>query len=331
MIAKVNGEIVLAGELLWRANLRLEEAAGQFPADKRDEIRDELMQQLLKNLLEMRMIYADFRQSIPKEADLSSTYDSLNDAFEKDEIPRLMEETGVKDPQHLPGRLVSLGTSLRERREDYYKTMIAKSWLSEGLKFNREVTHQNMLEYYQEHASNFENPTRARWEELMVRYDTHTSDREAYLAICKMGSQAFQQLRQAKSPSDPVFDAIAKANSQGITASDGGVHDWTTLGALAAEKVDEAIFSLPVGQMSPIIRGPQGFHIVHVLERKQAGCTPFTELQNEIRNKIRDQRFSQAIRAKLADLRSNAHIWTVYDGHIQREEEIAARPGNSPH
>ncbi len=326
VIARVNGEVILSCELLWQVNLQIEEAGGRMPPGQEDEIRQQLMQQSLMQMMDMRMIYSDFRRNVP-QADLSKIHESLADAFDKDELPRLMKVVGVEDRQNLEERLASLGTSLRERREDYYKVMIARSWISEGLKYDKEVTHQHMLDYYHEHTEDYEFPTQAKWEELMVRYDRFPSDQDAYVAICGMGKAAFGRLKQAKAATDPVFEPIAKQQSQGITASEGGQHDWTTQGALAAEVIDEALFVLPVGQMSPILRSDQGFHIVHVLDRKLAGVTPFTEVQNEIRDKIRDQRFSKAITQKLRELKKSAYVWTVYTGQLQREEEVASRAG----
>ena len=39
--------------------------------------------------------------------------------------------------------------------------------------------------------------------------------------------------------------------------------------------------------MSPILDSGPAFHIVRVLERKEAGCRPFSEVQNDIRDKLK--------------------------------------------
>ena len=41
-------------------------------------------------------------------------------------------------------------------------------------------------------------------------------------------------------------------------------------GRLVCEALDQALFTLPVGKLSPIIEGPTGFHIVRVTEREEA-------------------------------------------------------------
>ena len=82
-----------------------------------------------------------------------------------------------------------------------------------------------------------------------------------------------------------------RRSRDGFTAKDGGVHDWTTKGALQCTAIDEALFTLQVGQMSPILDSGPTFHIVRVLERKEAGRKPFTDVQGDIRDKLKEQRF----------------------------------------
>ena len=69
-----------------------------------------------------------------------------------------------------------------------------------------------------------------------------------------------------------AFAEIAKAKSDGFTAKDGGVHDWTTKGALQCKAIDDALFTLQVGQMSSIIDSGPAFHIIRVWSaKKRAG------------------------------------------------------------
>ncbi len=102
-----------------------------------------------------------------------------------------------------------------------------------------------------------------------------------------MGNEVWQRGTQ-KPVQGPAFAEIAKAKSDGFTAKDGGVHDWTTKGALQCKAIDEALFTLQVGQMSPILDSGPAFHIVRVLERKEAGRKPFTDVQADIRDRLKE-------------------------------------------
>ena len=91
-----------------------------------------------------------------------------------------------------------------------------------------------------------------------------------------------------------------------------------------ATAIDEALFTLQVGQMSPILDSDDGFHIVRVLERKEAGRKPFTEVQPDIRDKLKDERFQAGIGKYLAKLRRDARIWTAFTGNMSADVLWAA-------
>jgi hypothetical protein len=63
-----------------------------------------------------------------------------------------------------------------------------------------------------------------------------------------------------------------------------------------------------------------------VLERKESGCRPFSEVQNYIRDNHKDQRMAQAQRKYLDEHLKNARIWTVYTGRISVAELLEKVP-----
>lgn len=327
VIARVNSEVILACELDWQVRLMFEERFGREGAKSIvgspmfAEGREALLKRLTITRIEMALLYADFRSNAPG-ADLPSIKKQLQDPWEKQEVPRLMKSVGVEELSELEPRLLELGTSLAERREDFFRTMIARTWMTQSVKIDKEVTHEQMLTHYREHAEDYYQPDRVRWEELMVRFDKHPSKPAAYAALARLGNEANAAARAAVAD-EPAFGAIATARSDGFTAEEGGAYDWTTKDSLAAERVDAALFTLPPGQMSPILEGPMGFHIVRVLERREAGPTSFREVQGAIRKSIQDERFGVAINGKLTELKKSARIWTLYTGDLSYEELAA--------
>ncbi len=49
------------------------------------------------------------------------------------------------------------------------------------------------------------------------------------------------------------------------------------------KSLTEQIFSLPLNELSDIIEDSSGYHIIRVLERQDAGLTPLSEVQDDIR------------------------------------------------
>jgi parvulin-like peptidyl-prolyl isomerase len=67
--------------------------------------------------------------------------------------------------------------------------------------------------------------------------------------------------------------------------------------------IDHELFTLEIGQMSWILETEDSFHIVRVLERKEAGREPFTEVQGKIREKLKEERFQAGVEQYLTKLR----------------------------
>jgi len=129
------------------------------------------------------------------------------------------------------------------------------------------------------------------------------------------------------------FEQVAKEDSQGVTAAEGGVFKDTTQGSLAAEEVDKAIFALPPNRPSRILESERGYHIVRVLQRKDGYRTPFREAQVEIKEKILNERREKALAAFEARLKRDVPTWTIFDDlptQDEPSEQIGSRPAPAP-
>jgi len=329
VIARIDGQVVLACELLWRVNMMLEENRDRIQPDQYDAIREQLMQRTLAGMIDQKLLYGEFRRNIPAE-NMPRIESNLVGPFEEREVPRLMKQLDVKSQRELAQELSRLGSSLDDAKQSFNEHVIASEWIRTKIKVSEEVSPEEMVAYYRDHRPEFEFPTQARWEELTVHKGASPGDaQQAFAKLAMMGNAIWPRVQANPAPDTPIFADVAQAKSEGLFASKGGYHDWTTKGALKAAVVDEAIFSLPVGQMSPILDSGSAFHIVRVLERKEAGCRPFSEVQNDIRDKLKDERMADAQRKYITKLRKNAKIWTVYTGNVSVETLMGQPQGDT--
>jgi parvulin-like peptidyl-prolyl isomerase len=86
----------------------------------------------------------------------------------------------------------------------------------------------------------------------------------------------------------------------------------TSPGGYGIKPVSDALDTLPIGKLSGVIEGPDGFHIIKVEKRRPAGPASFEEVQNEIRPILENQKFAAERNALLAKLRKNTLI-VYYD------------------
>jgi hypothetical protein len=318
IVARIDGQIVLASDVMWQVNKIIEANRDRIPPDQIAQAREFLLRQQVMGLVDTKLLYADFRRKVPAE-NIPSIEKNLEEPFEEIELPRLMKMMEVDDSKELALALQGLGTSVAEMQRQFNERTIAGEWLRQLAPKPKEVTYDELVDYYkeQEAKGKYDQPARARWEELMIRFDRCDGDRAAaWRAIAEFGNQIWQRVAANPGLRGPVFTELARQESHGLTAQDGGLHDWTTQGALRSQEIDEALFTLDVGQLSDILETELGFHIVRVLERKDAGKIPFTEAQADIRKQIEKKCKQELIETAMKRLRKESRVWTIFDGDI---------------
>jgi hypothetical protein len=324
VIARVDDQIVLACDVLWRVNQMLEDYRVRASKEKMDEIRQQLMRREVASMIDRKLLYNDFKRGVPAE-NLPRIEENLRQPFEERELPEMMKKLNVTNKHDLETEVARLGSSLADVQRAFNERIIAGEWLRSKVKINDDVSPDELIEYYRAHLADYDYPSQVRWEELVVRKDRFKDPSEAFAEIAHMGNEVWQN--GTKQPvRGPAFAEIAKKKSDGFTAKQGGVRDWTTKGALSCKEVDDALFALQVGQMSPIIDDGTTFVIVRVLERKVAGRKPFTDVQGDIRARLTEQRFQAEAQKYVARLRKDARIWTVFTGNTSADALLGRKP-----
>ncbi|MBX7166950.1 MAG: peptidyl-prolyl cis-trans isomerase [Pirellulales bacterium] len=303
IVARIDGEVVLAGEVLGPISRFFAQQGNAIPAEQVEQARVELARQRVAELVEIKLIYSDARRSIPKD-NFPKLEAQVDKHFENAELPHLLEQHNVATAAQLDAVMQSQGDTLEATRRRFREMYIARGWMSEKTKDHSEVTHDDMLAFYKEHEAEYHFPAQARWEQLTVRFDQTRDRAEARRKIAWMGNQVVNGTPWAE---------IARAHSGGPTADEGGQRDWTTKASLRSQVLDQALFALPVGGMSPILEDESGLHIIRVIERRDAGQTPLGDAQAEIEKKIKQRRGQSKQEEYLSRLRSQAQIWTIFD------------------
>ncbi len=273
------------------------------------------MKQQLNRAIETKMLFTEACRKIPKD-NLPKVQEHANKIFEENECKRLMSGYQVKTRGELDAKLHEHGTSLDAARNAFFESGVGNQYLHQTVKDESEITHDQMLAYYREHIAEYETPPKARWEQVLVKLSEHETKEEAFQLLAQWGNQIFHGAPLAE---------IAKAHSEDSSAADGGLHDWTTKGSLVYKPLDEAIFGLPVGNLSPIIEDEHGFSIIRVVERKELTREPFSEAQVEIKKKIKKERASGQMERYVEKLRAKTPVWTIFDAGPN--STVASGPG----
>jgi len=325
--ARVGQEVILWSEVSGTVDDYLKgelakASAVNVPAAEIEAARERLSREKLNHLITVKLALIDARRRIPPES-LQRVMESVESDFDSKEVPRKLKEEKFSSVREFDAALHEKGTSLDRERQTYVESQVAFGWLQQATGTKHDVTLNDLLAYYQKHLTDYDYPAKARFEQLLVRVPNPSARPAAKQKLAMMGNEVW---------SGANFADVARAKSEGSTAAQGGVYDWTDQGNLAFKNVDQAVFSLEVGRLSEIIDDDRAVSIIRVIERKPAGRRSFLDVQEEIRETLQKEKrvvLNDKMKELLAKLREETPIWTIYDTvTIEEAENITARKGS---
>lgn len=333
ILARIDGQLVLSADVNWQVQEQIkaveEQQGRQVPPQQLAEVTKMLSRRYVLGQVHTKLLYADFRRNVPPE-NMPLIEEQLVKPFHDERVPQLVKMFGVANRVELETRLRSYGSSLKDLQRQFIENAIASEWMKQRVPKPKDVTHEQLLAYYEDHSTDYDYLATAEYEELMSRFDRFGGDRDAtWRAICQMGNEVWKKALANPGFRGPVFADVAKNNphSHGFTAGDGGIHEPVTIGDLRCDAMNKALEELQVGQLSNVIESQDGFHIVRVLERRPAGRTSFEEAQAGIRETLEEQQIQELRAAELMKLLEGASVWTVFDGDLRGEKLVEALGG----
>ncbi|MCC7334087.1 MAG: peptidylprolyl isomerase [Pirellulaceae bacterium] len=330
LIAVVGYEHILAGDMAVFVEPIIEQNRAKIPTgDEEKKIRSQLTRQALRQYVEIKAIYQEFFRDMvgtvpPKE--LAETKKKVitraGKIFFEKQVPVLMEKYKVNTLAELEQKLTDKSLSITTLRGQFIEQVLASELERKFIPQKFEIDRRDLIDAYRDpqNAEKWKVDGRVRWQQLTVRFDKHATREEAEARIRELGNEVFF---------GKPFEAVAKQSSEGYTASDGGVYDWTTQGSLKSKELDHALFVLTPGDLSQVIEDDIGLHIVRVLEREAGHVQDFTEAQVELRESLSEERRHKEVRAFRDRIMDRTTVWTLWPQDIPGSRPLSEALGQT--
>lgn len=91
------------------------------------------------------------------------------------------------------------------------------------------------------------------------------------------------------------------------TRSNGGDMGWVERGTMDPA-FENAAFALSSGEISPVIKTAEGYHVIKVLERREASTPPFAEVYSEAMQILESRKKEEAFGDWLRTVYANAVV-----------------------
>ena len=157
------------------------------------------------------------------------------------------------------------------------------------------IGEEEIAAYYQENRERFHRSEQVRARQIALASETE-------------GRKILGLLHQGQ-----PFPVVAKKFSRSPDAEQGGDLGFFGRGEMPLE-FDQAVFTLPVGRLSEIVKSEYGYHIFLVEERRSASRLTLDQVREEIVAVLRETKEEEAYQQWLQTLRSRAAIevdWTL--------------------
>ena len=288
IIARINNQIVTRTEYLRSKEQLKQEAQQQDPANA-DKIVAEKDKDILRDLIDQQLL-------LEKGKDLGITADT--EVIKR--LDEMRKEMKLESMEDLEKAAVAQGISFEDFKQNLKNQIITQQVISKEVGSRMSISKEELQQFYDEHKSQMERPEQIRLSELLVSTEKKDKDKNA-------STDEAAQLAAAQAKADDLlaqirkggkFDEIAKKNSDGPTAAQGGDLGYFKRGTLAKELEDKT-FAMKPGDVSDVIRTKQGFVILKVAEHQMAGVPPLSEIEPRVQDAIYMQKLQPALRAYL--------------------------------
>jgi parvulin-like peptidyl-prolyl isomerase len=225
------------------------------------------------------------------------------DADVNKEIARLMSVNKIADSDKFQALVrQETGKSYEDFKNDL-KNQKLKEAVMQG-EVMRRITFktEELRAYYDNNLDKFQREERVFLREIVVATQGKAGDPVALATAEKKAIDLVARARKGER-----FPDLAQANSDSVSARDGGFLDPYIQGAMSPE-VEAAVWDKDKGYVTDPIRVSDGFLILRVDEHHKKGLADFEEVQPSIQDFLMRSRLDPALRAYLTKLRQDSFL-----------------------
>lgn len=279
VVAIVNGHTISDDDLARRLHKSWQQAG--LSDSEHEATRDALRKDALEQLIEQALIeqLADQENIEVSEEELERRIAEVRQEYQGQEIHTIIQNQGE-----------SYDTWIQAQRDALLLEKVVQIYLGSFLT----VTEADARLYYEEHLELYEHPAQIRASQILT-YDKATA-RQALKMLDKGGD----------------FAEVAKIYSESPDAEQGGDLGFFAPGVLPPE-LENAIFSLKMGEVSKIVKTPYGYHIFMLTGQRASERFDFEEVKARILTMMRQQKRIASVDLWISELQKNAKILVNYE------------------
>jgi peptidyl-prolyl cis-trans isomerase SurA len=320
IVARVNNEIITTSELEKARTAAAEDAQqecnGRCTPEQLQVAVEDRQKFALRDLIDQSLLAQRGKDmGINVEGDVVKQLDTIRIQNKLDSMEKL-EAAVTKE-----------GLNWDDFKNNIRNKLLTQEVIRREVGAHITIGREDAMKYYEEHKKDFVKP-----EQVALRAIEISTEGKKDSELADLKKKAEDLLRRIKDGED--FSTLAKRFSDGATAQQGGYLGIYKRGELS-KQLEDQVFAMKKNQLTDVIETKQGFLILQVLERYEAGEQPFEKVENEIMDHLYSERMEPALREYLKTLREQSYVVVkpgyqdMAGGGNSEIEEVSATPETS--
>lgn len=288
--ASVNGKVITQAEVDQEVGRyeRQMSMTGQTPDDAQ---KKEMKQKVLDGLVDRELLLQESNRLGVKVSD-----------NEVDEQVATIKKRFPNEGE-FAGALSKMNITEGDLRKQFSEGMAIKKMIDQEVASKISISEADAKTFYDGHPDLFKMPERVRASHILVKVEQNAGDADKAKAREKI-AEARKRLQKGED-----FAVVAKEVSQCPSAAKGGDLDYFQRGQMVPE-FEEVAFKLKPGEISEIVTTQFGFHVIKVVDKKDAGSVPFEEVKERIEQHLKQEKVNEQLTQYVSQLKSKAKIET---------------------
>jgi parvulin-like peptidyl-prolyl isomerase len=298
VVARVGNDIILKSEFeAERKGLRDELSQRGLQGAQLDQAFQQQEKDIMRNLIDTSLLTQQAKE-LGISADL--------EVVKQEERMRVEHNRTNPAPKDQINSIEDLEKAISQQMSlDDFKQRLKSRYLTNQV-LNREVysrvviTTEEVHNYYDGHQKDFDRPAGVHLREISV--NTQGMNATETAAQRKKIDDALDAVRKGAD-----FGETAQKFSESDNAQNGGDLGFFQKNDLAKD-FEDAIAKLEKGQVSDVIKTNVGFMILKLDDRHPGGVLPFESAQNDVYNKLFEEKAAPKVREYLNKLRTDGFV-----------------------
>ena len=296
VLVSVNGEPITMLDVILETGAREKELAGIYSGERLLSETLKLRKETVEQIVTRKLIYEKYKT---EPFDISrQDIENLIDEF--------VRNSGAESRAALEKSLLPFGITPERLREQAKESIAVECLLMRDCNHHVDVTPKEVYEDYKAHPEKWTVPEKISLQLLQINVAAGSAGGDPDTAVKAVRKEL------DKDSSQKNFTRLVLENSDGATASTGGIVEAAELDRLRPEFI-EALKDKKEGDVVGPIEAPEAFFFLRVIGVEPARLIPFSQASREVRDALYKEKSAEKRREYSEQMKRNAVIRYFFD------------------